>query len=522
MTAPRLINLAVAACAIAGAAYYVGAEYRLAGGPGFPLDDPWIHAQFARNLARGLGFSFNPGEPTAGSTAPLYTLLLAVPAALGLDPLWSAKAIGAACTAMLAIAAAALARRVSGGSTLAAIVAGFGVALSSRLTWASVSGMEVPLYALLVVLALLAYLRWLETDRRPWLWGLLAALAGATRPETFVLFPLLSLHCLFVRRDRPLDRTARQVGQALAAFAVIVVAYVLLNMHGSGTPLPTTFYAKTGSHGVLNALRAGNLPELWHSLTAGAFRALNLSFVWYFAHSPPLFLALIAGVAAIGGLLPGIRAPRGAAALILVLVAAPLAMGAIAPHPPLLIQIGRYVGHLTALFFVIAGAGAAALDRLAPRRWIVPAFVATSMAWLAVQDVQFARHHAAMVRNMTDLDVAMGRWIAEHTASDAIVATNDIGALGYFSERYIVDMEGLVTPEILPYRREGRFVEYLERVKPSVLVIFPDWYPAVAARTDLFTEVYRRTAPKVIAGGESFVVYRTPWTGDRLILERPQ
>ncbi|HMH77795.1 MAG TPA: hypothetical protein VK547_14275, partial [Candidatus Udaeobacter sp.] len=42
----------------------------------FPLDDSWIHMQFARNLAEGRGFSYNPGVPVSGSTAPLWTLAL--------------------------------------------------------------------------------------------------------------------------------------------------------------------------------------------------------------------------------------------------------------------------------------------------------------------------------------------------------------------------------------------------------------------------------------------------------------
>src|SRR6185436_21155933 len=57
---------------------FVLTERRLAGVPGFPLDDSWIHLHFARNLAEGAGFSYNPGVPVAGSTAPLWTLLLAL------------------------------------------------------------------------------------------------------------------------------------------------------------------------------------------------------------------------------------------------------------------------------------------------------------------------------------------------------------------------------------------------------------------------------------------------------------
>src|SRR4051812_36425962 len=51
---------------------------RLKGGLGFPLDDSWIHLQFARNLAHGAGLSYNPGDFVTGSTAPLWTALLAV------------------------------------------------------------------------------------------------------------------------------------------------------------------------------------------------------------------------------------------------------------------------------------------------------------------------------------------------------------------------------------------------------------------------------------------------------------
>ena len=40
------------------------AELKL--GAGMPLDDSWIHLQFARNLAEGNGFAFNPDETRTG------------------------------------------------------------------------------------------------------------------------------------------------------------------------------------------------------------------------------------------------------------------------------------------------------------------------------------------------------------------------------------------------------------------------------------------------------------------------
>src|SRR5436853_7788501 len=58
-------------------ALFLITERRIAGLWGFSLDDSWIHATIARNLATGHGYSFNPGEWVSGSTAPLFTVLLA-------------------------------------------------------------------------------------------------------------------------------------------------------------------------------------------------------------------------------------------------------------------------------------------------------------------------------------------------------------------------------------------------------------------------------------------------------------
>ena len=50
--------------------------------------------------------------------------------------------------------------------------------------------------------------------------------------------------------------------------------------------------------------------------------------------------------------------------------------------------------------------------------------------------------------------VPWGRWFAEHTPADAVIAAPDIGALGYLSQRRVVDLAGLVTPEMVPVLRE--------------------------------------------------------------------
>src|SRR5688572_27390620 len=69
-----LLSAALLACL----GYFATEVWLLSGALGFPLDDSWIHLQFARNLADGRGLAYNPGELVTGSTAPLWTALLAL------------------------------------------------------------------------------------------------------------------------------------------------------------------------------------------------------------------------------------------------------------------------------------------------------------------------------------------------------------------------------------------------------------------------------------------------------------
>jgi hypothetical protein len=48
---------------------------------------------------------------------------------------------------------------------------------------------------------------------------------------------------------------------------------------------------------------------------------------------------------------------------------------------------------------------------------------------------------------------------------------------------------------------------------PDFVAIFPNWYPEVVARTDLFRQIYEvKVADNIAAGGSVLVVLSTPWT----------
>jgi hypothetical protein len=200
------------------------------------------------------------------------------------------------------------------------------------------------------------------------------------------------------------------------------------------------------------------------------------------------------------------------------LVLHPVAVALVAPYRGPAFQTGRYSAHLLPLAVVVAVLG---LERFlaglaAPRLRMAVAIAL--LGGLALRLPAQADAYAWGVQNINAMQVMLGRWVAARTPRDTLIAVNDVGAVSYFGQRRVIDLVGLATPEILPYRRQGpdAVLRYLEARCPEYLVIFPDWFPELAARRDLFRPLTEVTlVPNFVAGAATMVVYETAWHRDR-------
>ncbi len=74
--------------------------------------------------------------------------------------------------------------------------------------------------------------------------------------------------------------------------------------------------------------------------------------------------------------------------------------------------------------------------------------------------------------------VETSNWVSDNISEDRLIAAHDIGALGYFTERKILDLAGLISPDVIPIIRDERALEnYLNENSVDYLIAFPDWYP---------------------------------------------
>lgn len=486
-------------------AVFVFTAHRFTNGlGGVPLDDAWIHFQFARNLARGDGLSFNPGVPTSGSTAPLWTLLLAAAYLVG----GRFPAVGQLLSGISFLATLAmtylLGRRLTGkrwGGWLAGAV----VCVNGRMVWAGLSALETCLFTALSLGAITSYLSDRSNHRYRLITSALFGLAALSRPEGYMLFALSLADFLWTISSFPVSQATSRTSQIprfllpLSLFAVIVLPYLLFSLYTSGHLLPNTYHAKA---------TVGLLPDR-------QFRDVLSVAARYLILDNPLLLPFLL----FGCLLSLERAPL----LTLWTMALPLAYAFL--RTPLY-QHGRYLMPLIPCNAVLGVYGLMEARTFARRRgrWrrhgsprlvraLISALVVLGTGWRLPT---MAGLYAWNVHNINEMHVALGQWVVDHTPPETVLALNDIGAITYVSERPVVDLAGLITPEVIPLLRfpdrDSRLIAFLAARNVQVVIIFPNWFPGLASRSDLLEPIHQVTLERnTVAGGETMVVYEAHW-----------
>lgn len=416
---------------------------------GFPLDDAWIHAVYARSLATEASYAYNPGEPATGATSLLWPLLLAfahVSSGSTQAFVIAAKLLGAALHAAATVLVT-LALRRTGDIWLTLAIAAL-VGMNPDLLAASLSGMEVALSTAVIAAALLA----VRAARDRALFAI-ALLTYPTRPEIALLVLLLPL-ATHARCGRTALRGALH---AAAGVAIGGAAVCLRTWLAAGRPLPATFYAKVGS------ARLSALESVLRGFGA-LFDALSIvRFTWVWLPALGFSIVLVLR-----------DTPRERAAAAAFVVGTLGCAVSFALSPP--IDVVAFYHQRYALPFVFCMLAAIpALWRSAVEQLRSPvrelAFVApmATLLVLAGADTPFRIAHLRNdARNIDDVQVRIGQALSQAPASFT-TWTVDAGAVRYFASGFVVDVLGLNTPEMLAVDA----AEYTARHAPHALVVLP-------------------------------------------------
>lgn len=471
--------LAVAALAIVFFYLGVGA---ITSGLGFPLDDAWIHLTYARNLVEHGEWAFRVGQRSAGSTAPLWTALLAPGFLIGLGPYVWTYLVGWAALTLLAVCAEKIVRVLLPSYRPRIPWAGLFFIFAWHLSWSAVSGMETLLHGL-IILAVLGAL--MSASRRYLTLGLLTGLSVWVRPDGMTLLGPILFVALFSEKTWPLRRAA--VWKTLIGFGSLVLPYLLFNLALSDNPMPNTFYAKQAEYGAF-----------WHSKPL--LERIG-DYLWPIAASP--FSMLIPG--AVVWLVKRIRRTNPGALASLLWVVGYIAIYFVRLPA---YQHGRYIIPALPVMYLwgLLGFFEVAVSPDGNSRLRFAWRASTAVLCLAFVIIG-ARQYAEDVRWVENEMVAAAKWVEQNLPGDARLAVHDIGALGYYVQNPIVDMAGLITPEVVPFiRDESRLAQYLDRNSVDYLITFPSFYPELTSRHELVFQARQDFGPQ--SAGENIGIYR--------------
>jgi hypothetical protein len=488
-----------------------------------PLDDTYIHFQYARQMAQGHPMVYHDGDPaTSGGTSVIYPLLLAVGYKLGFTG-WALTYWALVLGALFFFGSTWLVYLIARSNPLIpeqadqpyhALALALVFALSGPFIWAALSGMETALFVFVVLLAL--YLFQCELFR---LTGLAGVLMTLTRPEGLLLAGIM-VGALALHKPHPLEnrnepqrrrgrrdflrekerkRVTTEVTEnterikvsagekqeksgfwlwlALPLLAGLVQP--IINLVATGSLSSSGMVAKSRLYNTSIPLRerlSGVLESLWRM-----WRELITGYTPDFGRLTPFLMAAFAVFVLGAFAVPVWRKRRDAVAALILLWMLALSAG-VATLDTAFWQFRRYQLPIMALMFPVAGWGTALVGDFLVRRfkwrglrWALPAVFLISSALTALA---FASNYAGNVRVVRDQQVPMARWVKANLPEGTRVGAHDVGLMAYFSGHPLYDVVGLTTPGPAESWRQGpgAIYEYMasSAYRPDYFAIYPD------------------------------------------------
>jgi hypothetical protein len=458
-----------------------------------PVVDLYVVCQYAKAMAEGHPFRYNPGEAgSTGATSSLHTAILALGHAAG--------ARGEGLVALAVVLGFAfflvtiwLVRRIGSalGGPATGTLAGALVALNGPVAWGFMYGSDIALFMLLGALLLERMLAWAETGRTT---GLCAAgvLLAFARPEGLAIGVLLG--GLLLRGAR----TARERVVALlplaAGGAVLVGQRVI-----TGAWLGTSVADKSllGNYSLVDSLglSAQYAVDVLRGLLLGFYPSeASLGFSRGFApfYFPPLSLLLLILCAA------GVKGPgRRAVRVWLAIVAVVWAM--VMPNVFMGVHFNRYLMWAFPGLLGLSAAGIQLLARsvaqgdLVFERGLFRSIAAVALGLGALSALRFAALYADGAGEVWRRDVATAAWISK-ALPPGVAMANIATSVEYLTGHRNLNLHGVTSPAFFGNRtaeREAGTFESIGRLPEAERPLY--LISSVAAQEG--SPILRRLAP---------------------------
>ena len=467
--------------AIIAGVYFIYSSYKTNGFFGFPLDDPWIHLTFAKNLVEYGSFSYFKNEiVTSGSTSPIYTFLLSLFYIIVKNEFIISYLPGITFGAILVYIMIKLSGIHFKDTVPLVILTACLVALQPRLNLINVSGMETSMFIFLIAASLYAY-----QTKKTILLGIFLGLTIWCRPDGFVLWIVIVLDYLiqkyFLRGEvssensREGEFNKQEIIKAFSIAIIFAAAYFIFNYTLSGSLLPNTYKAK------LEYYQDNSRSQFLEDEVLKYFSQFEFMLIW---------LPFLIGVLYI---LKSLYKREHNLFFVYFLFIIGL-IGAYYIQLPFAHRFGRYLMPVIPFYILISIYGAKIIfdflfERLNRKRanqfpnFLFVVYVLAVCGFFINQNFKSLEEYTFFCKYHNDRHVAAGKWLKKNTDESDVIATHDIGAIAFYSERKLIDMAGLISPDLINHLNDRTYSEYmnnyLAKTKVNYLVTLKNWFEVV-------------------------------------------
>lgn len=384
--------------------------------PYYAPDDTYIYLQYAKNITAGNGFSFNPGEESYGVTSPLWVLILTLPNFVGINAFWFSKFADLLCALLSVYLFYRLASFFFKDDLTRYVATGIFLLNAWFVRWAF-TGMETSFAVMLLVWIFLLF----YTNK----WQLMFFLLGLfylTRPEGFVLFLVLFVVVLFTLKKKS-ELQLFSVLKYLLLTAIPVLIFLIYAKISFGTFMPNTALGKSTLTFNITVIVI-QLIEISKTLAGASLVEVLLSI---------LFIAV------------ALKKRNSQNTLPLLLWIFSLTILYVVTDADI---ISRYLLIISPFFIII---GLKSLEKLIDKRSIaIIAVYLISVFYSQFIFYKFVKPSTDdFAKGVNECFLPIAEWLSLNTPISSKILVNDVGVIGYYSNRYIIDAAALINRDLV-------------------------------------------------------------------------
>ena len=458
-------------------------------------DDVFISLTFAKNLGQGFGFVHNQGLRVEGFSSFLWIILLAPLQTLKLDLLITARIFGCIVSIFTLLMTAILSKEILGRENKIAIMAVMLIiSLNSSFAFWGISGMETPLFSLLFVSAVLLLIIEIRKESKFIFSGFLFFLLCITRPEGIIIGLATLCWLLIVRFIHKSDLTNKWLINWALTFIIPCLIFFLARYLYFGHWFPTPVYAKSNAPLFRQVLWGLQYLFGYANFSGSLLLLIALCVSFFYTRFSSMkglivFLTLFYVAFIIGSGGDWMQFYRFFAVLVPFL--AILLVSLLADIAEQFLKNKIKLGYSLVLTIIIS---------------LLVLSLLTTFDSIYVHPKLELSGKSPIINEVN--------FIKKYGKPSDVVAVVDAGAIGYYTDLYILDMVGLLD-EHIAHLKSNYSVDFV----PTYNLGFGKWdVEYVLSKDPAFIQMHLLGDVLTLKNGE----YKTDWLGTDLLLDNPK